>query len=233
MNLKLMKTSSWAFLTLIILSLFLGVRADWLIYATATAVILVALLFFEFEGRHSDSRMVSLVGVLVALTACSRQLLHGIEFSPVFFIVILTGYVYGFTPGFAVGALSMFISNFFLGHGPWTPFQMFGLGLTGAFASKLPKNQKYAIILLTFYSVCSAFLYGALVDVFSWIAFIPTHTLESFIGIISSGMIANLARAVGNIFFMIILGPVLLKVFLRFKRRLTYVRVNTIRDGPT
>jgi energy-coupling factor transport system substrate-specific component len=197
-----------------------GVRLDWLIYSVSMSVLLVLLMLLEFEKRRGDARYIALVGVLVALTVASRQMIHGIEFSPVFFMVIAAGNVFGFTVGFTVGALTMFCSNFFIGHGPWTPFQMLGLGLTGAFASLVPKTRRFRIHLLTVYSVASAYAYGILTDMFSWIAFVPVHTLESFIGVVGSGMIANTARAVGNVFFTGAFGGVFLKILERFRKRL-------------
>lgn len=220
----MLKAGVWLLLAAVYASIVVWPSFSWLVYAVSASTLMVVLLLIEFEERHSDSRPIVLVAVLVALTVASRQLLHGIEFSPVFFIVILAGYVFGFTTGFAVGALSMFTSNFFLGHGPWTPFQMLGIGLAGAFAAFIPRIRR-EILPLTVYSVIIAYLYGAVVDVFSWMAFIPAHTLESFIGVLASGMLANTARAVGNVFFMALMGPLFLRVFRRFSRRLTVHRL--------
>ncbi|MBD3389137.1 MAG: ECF transporter S component [Candidatus Altiarchaeales archaeon] len=226
LTVKAMRAVLWLLLLLVLASLPLGAKVNWMIYAVSTSLFVVLLVFLEFEEKHADSRIIALVGVIVALTVASRQLLHGVEFSPVFFMVILTGYVFGFTPGFTVGALTMFVSNFFLGHGPWTPFQMFGLGFAGAFASLLPRFRRHEILLLASYSVVVAYLYGVFTDLFSWMAFIPAHTLESFAGIVAAGMVANTTRAVGNVFFMSLVGPVLLRVLMRFRKRLSYTRVN-------
>ena len=160
---------------------------------------------------------------MVAVASASRQILHGVEFSPVFFIVIISGYVFGFTVGFAVGAFTMLASNFFIGHGPWTPFQMLGVGLVAAAAAFIPRARKFEIPVLTAYSVVSAYLYGLFTDMFSWLAFIPSHTPETFVTVAWAGMVANTVRAVGNIFFMTIFGPTFLKILLRFRRRLTCI----------
>jgi len=40
------------------------------------------------------------------------------------FLVVITGFVLGSRAGFLVGAMTPLISNFFIGHGPWTPWQM-------------------------------------------------------------------------------------------------------------
>ena len=43
-------------------------------------------------------------------------------------IVLLSGYVLGGAPGFAVGAMAALASNLVFGQGPWTPWQMSALG---------------------------------------------------------------------------------------------------------
>jgi len=209
-------------LTLLLLRPY-GITFNWVLYSLALSALIITALLLEFEDRRYDARMLALVSVLTALVVSSRQLLHGIEFSPVFFLVILAGYSYGFIPGFTVGALAMFLSNFFLGHGPWTPFQMLGLGFTGGLAALIPKakNKRIELALLSFYGIATAYFYGAFTDLFSWIAFIPQQTVETFIAIASAGMIANTSRAIGNAFFMIILGPVVLKTLQRFRNRFT------------
>ena len=201
----------------------IDITFNWVLFSLLLSMLLLFILFIEFEERKYDARMLALISVLTALVVASRQLIHGIEFSPVFFFVILTGYVYGFIPGFTVGALAMFFSNFFLGHGPWTPFQMIGLGFTGGLAGIIPKvrNKRIELALLALYSVITAYFYGAFTDLFSWVAFVPQHTAETFIAIVSAGMIANTSRALGNVFFMLILGPVVLKVLRRFRKRFT------------
>ena len=52
-------------------------------------------------------------------------------------IVLLSGYALGGAPGFAVGALAGLVSNFWLGQGPWTPWQMAGWGMTGLLGAGL------------------------------------------------------------------------------------------------
>jgi energy-coupling factor transport system substrate-specific component len=218
---KTLKVLGWGLLLVLTALMASGIRLNWLIFALSMTALLVLLLLLEFEYESRDPRKIALVGVLVALTVSSRQLLHGVEFSPVFFLTILSGHVFGFTVGFAVGALTMFTSNFFLGHGPWTPFQMLGLGLTGALAAFLPKNKRFRRPLLIAYSVLTAYSYGVFTDMFSWIAFIPTHTLESFLAMVVAGMGANTVRAIGNIFFMTIFAPTMLKILERFRKRLS------------
>ena len=200
-----------------------GITFNWILYSLTLSTLLISILLLEFEERKYDARMLALISVLTALVVASRQLMHGIEFSPVFFLVMLAGYTYGFIPGFTIGAMAMFTSNFFLGQGPWTPFQMLGMGAVGGFASLLPalKDKRLELAVLAFYGVITAFLYGAFTDLFSWLAFTPQQTLETLAGIVSAGIVANTSRAAGNVLFTLILGPAVLKVLRRFRKRFT------------
>lgn len=77
---------------------------------------------------------------MTAITIVLRQLMHSLgEFSPVFLFVILTGYVFGPINGFVVGSMTILISNFSLGHGPWTPFQTIALGMVGFLSYFIPR----------------------------------------------------------------------------------------------
>jgi len=198
-----------------------GVRVNWPLYIVSSTIIVILLLYLEFEEQGYDARMISLLAVMSSVTVVSRQIIHGVEFSPVFFLAIVIGYRFGFIPGFAVGSMVMLLSNFFLGHGPWTPFQMIGLGLCGGLAGLLPSSVSGRIRLgmLIIYCVITAFLYGLLLDLFSWLIFIPTHTLESYLAMAFAGLLANTSRAIGNILFMLVFADPVLKVMDRFKRR--------------
>ncbi len=47
------------------------------------------------------------------------------------------GVVFGGEAGFLVGAMTMLVSNMLLSQGPWTPWQMFCMGIIGFLAGVL------------------------------------------------------------------------------------------------
>lgn len=51
--------------------------------------------------------------------------------------MILAGVGLGAEAGFLTGAMAGFVSNFFFGQGPWTPWQMFSFGIIGFLAGLL------------------------------------------------------------------------------------------------
>ena len=97
--------------------------------AASLAILAVAIAggFAWFERSRPPARIVAAVAALAALGVAGR-----LAFAPVPNLVattdvaLLAGYALGGGPGFAVGALSGLVSNFWLGQGPWTPWQMAG-----------------------------------------------------------------------------------------------------------
>ena len=112
----------------------------WLIGIILIMFIIIIIMFIQFESRKITSKEISLVAVLSAVSAVSRIPFAAIpSVQPCTFIIMCTGYVFGPTAGFMVGATTALVSNIFLGQGPWTFFQMFAWGVIGASASLLNK----------------------------------------------------------------------------------------------
>ena len=92
----------------------------------------LAVGFAWYERGRPPSKLVAMVAALAALAVAGR-----VVFAPIpnvqatTDVVLLSGCALGAAPGFAVGAVAAFASNFFLGQGPWTPWQMLGWGAVG------------------------------------------------------------------------------------------------------
>ena len=101
-------------------------------YVTLLVTMLSLLLFIAgFEKKRTGTRRLILVAVMVALSVAGRFLPL---FKPITALTVLTAMYLGSEAGFLTGALSAVISNFYFGQGPWTPFQMFAMGLIGFLA---------------------------------------------------------------------------------------------------
>lgn len=91
-----------------------------------------------FERRKPQARELIVIAVLSALAVAGRAAFFMLpQFKPVAAIVIIAGISLGAEAGFLVGATAGFVSNFFFGQGPWTPWQMFSFGLIGFVAGLL------------------------------------------------------------------------------------------------
>ena len=96
-----------------------------------------ALLLVEVGTRQLDSRGLALLAAIAAIDTVLRlAVIEGIGgFSPIYFLVLCAGYVFGSTYGFLAGALSILVSAMVGGGvGPWVPYQVFAIGWIGALA---------------------------------------------------------------------------------------------------
>ena len=109
----------------------------------ASFLILGAVLlagFAWYERSRPPSQVVALVAALAALAIAGRIAFAAFpNVKPTTDIVIFAGYALGPAPGFAVGALTALVSNFWFGQGPWTPWQMAGWGLCGLLGAALAR----------------------------------------------------------------------------------------------
>ncbi|MDX6400532.1 MAG: energy-coupling factor transport system substrate-specific component, partial [Gaiellaceae bacterium] len=97
------------------------------------------------EGRPDSAKEVALIATLAAAAAAGRVLFAAIPgVQPVTVITVVAGAALGARSGFAVGAIAAFVSNFFLGQGVWTPWQMLAwgaCGVAGALAAGLIRRR--------------------------------------------------------------------------------------------
>lgn len=104
----------------------------WALLSLLAVTLALIIIYLRYDRRGASAKEVALIATLAALAALGRIPFAAIpSLQPTTFLVLITGYVFGVVPGFMVGSLAAFVSNFFLGHGPWTPWQMLGWGLVG------------------------------------------------------------------------------------------------------
>ena len=90
------------------------------------------------ETGPSASKEIALVATLAAVAAAGRVLFVAIPgVQPVTVITVAAGAALGARAGFATGAVAALASNFFLGQGPWTPWQMLAWGACGVAGAAL------------------------------------------------------------------------------------------------
>jgi len=125
------------------------VVAGWLLFGGKQYYLISLLVLAEcmipfalvFEGRKPQARELALLAAMTAVAVAGRTAFFAVPgFTPIFGIVILAGIAFGAESGFLVGSLSMLLSNFLFGQGPWTPWQMFSMGLLGFLAGVIFKK---------------------------------------------------------------------------------------------
>lgn len=119
----------------VILSTMLSGGQFYMIFSLVVIVCCMAPFFMVFEKRKPKAREIVLIAMMSAITVAAHMFLHvTIPIQIGTALVIVAGISMGPEAGFLVGALSRFVCNFYMGQGPWTPWQMFCWGLLGFLA---------------------------------------------------------------------------------------------------
>lgn len=198
------------------------VNGNWLLNSFIIVLIILLIFFIKFERKKSDSKEIALIGTMSTLAGISRIPFAAVmSVQPTTFIVMITGYVYGSLTGFIVGALSALVSNFFLGHGPWTPWQMFCWGMCGLVAGKLgEKKEKLNKPLFVFSSGLAGYFFGWTMNIWHWLGFVYPLNLKTFLATYAASFPFDTLHAFGNIAFALIFGKSFYLILMRFKKRL-------------
>ena len=191
-------------------------------YLVSVLVILLSLLplLLRFERRSPQARELVILSVMTALAVAGRAAFSfAPAFKPVAAIVILSGAAFGCEAGFLVGAATAFVSNFFFGQGPWTPWQMMGFGLIdflgGLFFSR--RFQPKRLGLCVFGGLAVFCLYGPLLDVGSVLMVAGDVTREAIVAALATGVAFNAVHAAATVIFLALAGQPLLKKLDRVK----------------
>ena len=179
-----------------------------------------------------------MLGVLTALNSVIRMLGAGIAgIETVFFLIVISAYVFRASFGFALGALSLLASGLITGGvGPWLPFQMMAAGLVGLGAGLLPTlQQRWAqVSVLLIYAVIASYFYGALMTLWNWpflagigtsVSYMPGAGLFSNLQrfwqyqIVTGGLIWDTGRAITTCVLICVTAPALLATLRRAASR--------------
>jgi energy-coupling factor transport system substrate-specific component len=192
---------------------------NWGVLAAIIAALVCLALFFEFEDAATSSKEIALVAMLGTISAVLRVPFAAIpNVQPCTYIIICAGYVFGPIAGFAVGAMTALVSNFFLGQGPWTLYQMIAWGLAGLGAGYLSKLKLNTVVLIII-GVVWGYLYGLITNIWYWTAFIYPLTLRTFLVTELNTVWFDTLHAAGNAVFLGVLGTKTIAILRRFKER--------------
>lgn len=191
-------------------------------YLVSILVTILSLLpmLLRFERRSPQARELVILSVMIALAVAGRAAFSfAPAFKPVAAVVILSGAAFGCEAGFLVGAGSAFLSNFFFGQGPWTPWQMLGFGLigflAGLFFSRRYQPKKLGLCVFGFFAVF--LLYGPLLDVGSVLMVSGDVTREAIVAALATGVAFNAIHGAATVVFLALAGEPLLRKLDRVK----------------
>jgi energy-coupling factor transport system substrate-specific component len=232
------------------LALFLWpfVGADTPPVATSLALslgIVAVLLFVEASTRRLDARRFALLAAIAAIDAGLRLVLvTGLGgFSPMFFLILAAGYVYGPSYGFLAGSVALLASAVATGGiGPWLPYEMMGCGFVGLVAGVAGMRRSGPvtwrdIVVLAAVGAVTGFAYGALLDVWDWTTFYrgtpgfgwqPGLSLTAALArfgrfYVATSLVYDGFRAVGNVLAVTLLGAPVLAGLIRVRARFNVI----------
>ncbi|GAB4401862.1 MAG: ECF transporter S component [Anaerolineales bacterium] len=207
---------------------------------TVLLLLCLLILLYEAQSAASDPRLTALLGMLVAINAALRfaeNLIPGPGgFSPIFFLIVLVGYVFGARLGFLMGALTLLVSALITGGvGPWLPGQMFAAGWVGLSAAALRPvgvrlSPRAEVWLLAMFGALWGFAFGALMNLWTFpfiAAPLQTAAATSMVDLVRryaayyllTSLTWDFWRALGNLALTLALGAATLKALRRFKAR--------------
>lgn len=203
-----------------------------------------AAMLLEIQQDGMGAKFMALLGVLVALNAVLRFAETAIPgpggFSPIFFLVIVAGYVFGGRFGFLLGALTILVSALITGGiGPWLPAQMLTTGWVGLSVVLLrsaARHPRIEIPLLVVFAAFWGLLYGVLINLWFWpfLAGLGAQGWERGLGLSetlqryllyygATSLIWDLSRVAGNVALLLAFGKPTLRVLRRFQRRFDFI----------
>jgi len=178
------------------------------------------MVFSRFDKKQFNTKKLVVIAVLIALAVAGRIGFSFLpQFKPAVAIIIITAVCFGAEIGFMSGALTGLISNFYFGQGPWTPWQMFCLGLIGLFAGLIfYGRKKQNIIVLCIYGIISAIvIYGGIMNPISVMLFEPNINHKMIIGSYISGISFDAVHAVSTVIFLVLLAKPMVRLIERIK----------------
>ncbi|MDY6893684.1 MAG: ECF transporter S component [Chloroflexota bacterium] len=195
---------------------------NWGLIATTVVILAIMAFFFEFEAAAISSKEIALIAMLGTISAVLRIPFAALpSVQPSTYLIICSGYVFGPVAGFMVGALTALVSNFFLGQGPWTPYQMLAWGLIGVCAAYLRRFNLGRVWLVVF-GIVGAYLYGWLVNTWYWVSFIYPLSFKTFLVYQLNSIWLDTFHAIGNALFLGLFGMKTISILERFRRRFNW-----------
>ena len=223
--LKRTKIATLLILFLIPLTIFIGIYylGDKKYYFISLLIILETMIpfGFAFENRKPKARELVIISALCAIGVAGRTAFFMLpQFKPVAAIVIISGVAFGGETGFLVGAITAFVSNFFFGQGPWTPWQMFSFGIIGFLAGIMFQKgilRKTKTDMCVFGFLATFVIYGGIMNPASVIMWQSNININMVLSSYVMGMPFDFIHAVSTVFFLFFAAEPMLEKLERIK----------------
>jgi energy-coupling factor transport system substrate-specific component len=182
--------------------------------------------FAWYERSRPPAQVVALVAALAALAIVGRIAFAAFpNVKPTTDIVIFAGFALGAAPGFAVGALTALVSNFWFGQGVWTPWQMAAWGLCGILGALLARFVRDpGRVTLAVVCGLAAVGFGAILNFSLVVSYGGEVSWAHFWFWETRAVPFEAAHATGNIVLALVAGPAMIRMLVRFRERFEWKR---------
>jgi energy-coupling factor transport system substrate-specific component len=184
--------------------------------------VVLALGWLAYERTRPSARMIAVVATLAAVTALGRDAFVAVpDVKPITALTLVVGYALGLLPGFSVGALGMLSSNFVLGQGPYTPWQMAAWGFVGLAGAALGTISGRRLGRVQLALACALAALGAkeVMNVYQW-TLGASHTPAALLAIAGTGLPFDLTDTVASFLFGFAFAPELARLLARLRARM-------------
>ncbi len=204
---------------------------SWQAGTLALVLLAVGAGMVWYERSRPPSQIVALVAVLAALAVAGRIVLAPIpNVVATTDIVFFAGFALGPAPGFAVGALGGLISNFWLGQGVWTPWQMVGWGMTGVAGGVFFHLTRGDAGRFKLAAACglAGLAFGMWMNFQTMVSFGGEISLDRYLALEVRAIPFDLAHITGNVIFALAAGPAMVAALTRFRERFEWQQATTL-----
>jgi energy-coupling factor transport system substrate-specific component len=184
--------------------------------------VVLAFGWLAYERARPSARMVAVVGTLAAVAALGRDAFVALpDVKPITALTLVVGYALGPLPGFTVGALGMLASNFVLGQGPYTPWQMAAWGLVGLTGAALGALSGRRLGRVQLALACGLAALGAkeLMNVYTW-TIGASHTPAALLVVAGNGLPFDVTDTIASFLFGLAFAPELARLLGRMRARM-------------
>ena len=194
-------------------------------YLLSVLVMLECMLpfFMVFEGRKPQARELVVIAVLCALGVAGRAAFFMLpQFKPVMALTIIAGVAFGGETGFLVGAMTMLASNFLFSQGPWTPFQMFSMGIIGFLAGVLFRKgwlRRSRGALCVYGAIAAVVIYGGIMNPASALMYSQEVRWKVLVTYYITGFPMDCVHAAATVLFLLVLAEPMLEKLDRIKEK--------------
>lgn len=179
-------------------------------YVTAIIIAVTSFIpfFLRLKKKRLGARELVIMASVSAIAVASRVAFFQIpQVKPMCAILIISAVAFGKETGFALGALSMLLSNLFFGQGAFTPFQMLGMATAVYVAAFICENKKVKssnFLISVAGGVACFVVYGIIVDFGSVVLMTRDFSIGSIISVYSSGAVFNLIHGITTFLILLI-----------------------------